>query len=1437
VLRIGREIALGLDAAHRRGLIHRDIKPANIFLEHGTRRVKLLDFGLARAVEGDPKLTRQGGIVGTPAFMAPEQARGEPTDARSDLFSLGCVLYLMATGAGPFLGVGHAAVVAAVLEKHPEPPAALRPGLPPQLSELIMRLLAKSPDERPASAAFVAEELARIEPAPVRHEELRTEARRGAPRHTWRTLAAAACLLAMAAAPWWAPPVYRFATNQGLLVIEPFDPGIEVQITRNGEEVKVLDEQTGNSLTLAAGNYEVSLLKAGNDVRLERDTITLSRGGHEVVRITRGTPATKPAGERSQTQTAAARLENHDAGYVRRLLGHTESVTGVAFSADGRLAVTGSSDRTARLWDVASGQELKRFAGHEGGVWAVALSPDGKRLLTGEGRADESGAMIPAKKFPLRLWDVETGEQLRQLEGHRGDVHGAAISTDGRWAVSCSTDATIRLWDLESGLEKHRCDERSVVWGIALARDNRRVAAACLNGDVTLWDMESESEIKRFKGHAGAATFVSFSPDESQLASGSDDGQPRIWDIETGASLVLPKHPDHANGAVFTPDGRFVLTPCNDGILRLWEARTAKLVQRLEGHAGAAFRVAISPDGQFGLSASTDTTVRLWRLPISPALQPPSQIGPQPMDEWLQGRKIVTVSQDGKGDHKTIEGALKALKKGEVIEVLDRGPYRETFTLTAPEDVGLISRAGTRIELPEWRRAYTVEGNKGRYWGWTLFAPRGLRLSGLEFACCKLPADTNDATAIGLRAAGDVIVDRCRVLHNPRYGMVPPDGDDPELFQFFGLAAEPFDFQAPRPTRVHYDRNLIEGTLFVMMNDPAPVTIERCLLLGWRWNCLSLHGNPGSVVVRHNVIHAHVGIQALRNESTSLTLVNNLMNVVFNPAHFWASEKPAERAPLPRLVRIENNIVRTPGVQGFNVMPEEAAVMGAQWRVGNNCYAKEPAAAFNLAPVPLQPSDVIRATPFQSIDTSSPDYLLPAADGPLGSGGAGGDLPDYIGPLAPHAGAPENAWFVELNREWRRESRPPLKAEEVSPAPPLEEWIKGRTLRTVARDGSGDFKTIGEALAALRPGEVVQVLDKGPYRESFHVTLPSDTGLVSEVDTHIEFSKWQPWGAATAGKSNYFGARLFTGDGFRLSGFRFSGPKLPDDTEVAWAIELDRLHGAITVENCTVLHTHPRYTFASGTHEVYPHFFRSIDFEKHSTPRSAPTTICLRDNWLEGMVDFVGECRANILVERNCIIGWRNDALVLPRQAQDVLVQHNVIAGWHGVEIMERPGSPQGARPEARYAILNNTIYCAQCGVSPLWHVPGPLNDLAAAARNVRIENNLVASQWSNGINANAQDLAALGGAWQIGHNAYLSQPKPYGESPAFPLQASDIIAPKPFLSDDQASADFLRIPADGPLATGGVGGDLPDYIGALEPGPATENDWFARLRARAQAE
>jgi WD40 repeat protein len=296
VVRIGREIALGLAAAHKRELIHRDIKPANVWLEAETGRVKILDFGLARGSGADGQLTQPGAIVGTPAYMAPEQANSQSVDARCDLFSLGCVLYRMATGEPPFKGTDMISLLMAVATENPRPPQELEPGLPPALSDLILRLLAKEPGGRPPSAQVVAEALEHaLGPGPERPVGARSVSDgHGGPvahapgsdippaRSRWRVMAgAAACVLLVVLIGLWASGIFRVKTRDGVLVVEVNEPNADVYV--DGEQVTVTWGDGGKKaeIHVKPGTKRVEVKKDGFSAHGEE--VALEDGGRRLI--------------------------------------------------------------------------------------------------------------------------------------------------------------------------------------------------------------------------------------------------------------------------------------------------------------------------------------------------------------------------------------------------------------------------------------------------------------------------------------------------------------------------------------------------------------------------------------------------------------------------------------------------------------------------------------------------------------------------------------------------------------------------------------------------------------------------------------------------------------------------------------------------------------------------------------------------------------------------------------------------------------------------------------------------------------------------------------------------------------------------------------------------------------------------------------------------
>jgi serine/threonine protein kinase/formylglycine-generating enzyme required for sulfatase activity len=311
VLKLGKQIADGLAAAHGEGLIHRDIKPGNILLEGGMdERVKITDFGLARTAD-DASMTQSGMIAGTPLYMAPEQAQGHKLDQRADLFSLGSVLYQMLTGRPPFRAPSTVAVLRRVVDDTPRPMREIIPEIPNWLSDLVGHLHAKQPDERYQSAKEISELLARCledlkagrtpkipdptnaggdcaEVATVVDSELNRSRRHEGRCQIPLTGVAAAVVILLSVlgiteatgVTKLASTVVRLTTGSGTLVIETDDPGVKIAI--NGEEVTI----TGGGveeLSLRPGQYQVAAVKGGVPVRQE--LVSITRNGRTTVRM------------------------------------------------------------------------------------------------------------------------------------------------------------------------------------------------------------------------------------------------------------------------------------------------------------------------------------------------------------------------------------------------------------------------------------------------------------------------------------------------------------------------------------------------------------------------------------------------------------------------------------------------------------------------------------------------------------------------------------------------------------------------------------------------------------------------------------------------------------------------------------------------------------------------------------------------------------------------------------------------------------------------------------------------------------------------------------------------------------------------------------------------------------------------------------------------
>jgi WD40 repeat protein len=327
---------------------------------------------------------------------------------------------------------------------------------------------------------------------------------------------------------------------------------------------------------------------------------------------------------------------------VRTLTGHRDSIRSVAFSPDGRFALSGSDDGLVKLWDVTAAGRGKTFetATFRGGEM-VAFSPDGRTALSGsrEGNTLKLWDVAAGKEIrTIKLWDAAEGKEVRISAGYMKRVISIAFSPDGRAALTGTNDGTLQLWDLSTGKEIRSFAGLEVYVGkIAFSPDGRTaLAASDVSSSISpdgrddrtlkLWDLSAGKKIWTFAGQRGTTYSLAFSPDGHTALSGG--GEVKLWDVLTGQEIkTIVGHLGNVLSSTFSPDGQYVLlggcayairsgmNGCVDnGAFELWNASTGRELQEFMGLPERVFAVAFSPDGRFALTGDLNGNLKVWDL-------------------------------------------------------------------------------------------------------------------------------------------------------------------------------------------------------------------------------------------------------------------------------------------------------------------------------------------------------------------------------------------------------------------------------------------------------------------------------------------------------------------------------------------------------------------------------------------------------------------------------------------------------------------------------------------------------------------------------------------------------------------------------------------------------------------------------------------------------
>ena len=290
---------------------------------------------------------------------------------------------------------------------------------------------------------------------------------------------------------------------------------------------------------------------------------------------------------------------------IRTLTGHSSFINYLVISPDGQTLASASADKTIKLWNLATGQEIRTFTGHSNYVNYLAISPDGQTLVSSS--ADKT----------IKVWNLATGQEIRSLTGYSKYIDYFVISPDWQTIATGSADKIIKIWNLSTGKEIHTLTGHSkTVNFVAISPDGQTLASASADKTIKIWNLATGQEIRTLTGHSSFVNYLVISPDGQTLASASADKTIKVWNLATGQEIrTLAGHSSYVDYLVISSDGETLVSGSADKTIKIWNLTTGKEIRTLTGHSKPIARFAMSPDGQTIATGRGDNKISIWRLP------------------------------------------------------------------------------------------------------------------------------------------------------------------------------------------------------------------------------------------------------------------------------------------------------------------------------------------------------------------------------------------------------------------------------------------------------------------------------------------------------------------------------------------------------------------------------------------------------------------------------------------------------------------------------------------------------------------------------------------------------------------------------------------------------------------------------------------------------